>query len=117
MRYLGTLAAIAACHAKEENNRQPRAHVDYEEEANRRLRTHVDYAPLAETNGKLMYAGARGPPEPWSRAMVTAASSNHFRTLVNFVHNYRKQRSGIPLRVAAPESQSTRRRLDGVPVG
>ena len=44
----------------------------------RRLRTHVDYAPLAETNGKLMYATARGPPEPWSRATVTAASSNHF---------------------------------------
>ena len=114
MRYLGTLAAIAACNAKEENNRQPRAD---EEEANRRLRAHVDYAPLAETNGKLMYADARGPPQPWSRATVTAASSNHFRTLVNFVHNYRKQRSGIPLRVAAPESQSTRRRLDGVPVG
>ena len=92
---LRTLAAVAACHA-----------------AGR-----IDYAPLAAKNGAIMYANAQGPPKPWSRATVTAASSNHFRTLVNFVHNYRKQRSGIPLRVAAPESQSTRRRLDGVPVG
>ena len=92
---LRTLAAVAACHA-----------------AGR-----IDYAPLAAKNGPLMYANARGPPKPWSRATVTAASPNHFRTLINFVHNYRKQRSGIPLRVAAPESNSTRRRLDGVPVG
>lgn len=30
---------------------------------------------------------------------MTAASSNHFRTLINFVHNYRKQRSNIALHV------------------
>ena len=42
MRWLGPLAAIAACHAEE----------------NRQLRTHVDYAPLAAKNGPLMYAKA-----------------------------------------------------------
>ena len=63
------------------------------------------------------------PGSPGDAASVSAGAAidrrgrYHFRTLVNFVHNYRKQRSGIPLRVAAPESQSTRRRLDGVPVG
>ena len=102
MRWLGPLAAIAACHAEE----------------NRQLRTHVDYAPLAAKNGAIMYANARGPPKPWSRATVTAASSNHFRTLVNFVHNYRKQRSGIPLHVydlgLLPREVRTLRKQAGV---
>jgi len=44
MRYLGTLAAIAACHAIEENNRQPRARVDYQAGvACRRMHLSVHY--------------------------------------------------------------------------
>ena len=49
--HLRLLAAVAACHAAEE-------------EENRQLRTHVDYAPLAAKNGPIMYANAQGPPKP-----------------------------------------------------